>query len=116
MKALEGKNIGVVPRGTGSEDIARTLFNQAGVDPDARTYIATGLPTTALAALESKPVDMAINFEPALTPGRMQCIVTRPFSIRDADGPPELQAPDNLTIVTQEVDSSSPPARSSRFP
>ena len=54
MKALEGANIGVVANGAAAEDIARTLFDEAGVSPDAQTYIATGLPDTTLAASDQR--------------------------------------------------------------
>ena len=64
MKALEGANIGVVANGAAAEDIARTLFDEAGVSADAQTYIATGLPDTTLAALINGQVDAAINFDP----------------------------------------------------
>ena len=69
MAALDGTNVGVVARGAAAEQIARQLYDSAGLDPDNATYIATGLAGTTLAALSSGEVDWAITFEPGLSQG-----------------------------------------------
>ena len=82
MAALDGTNVGVVARGAAAEQIARQLYDSAGLNPDDATYIATGLAGTTLAALSSGEVDWAITFEPGLSQGVIDGIGTIPFALR----------------------------------
>jgi NitT/TauT family transport system substrate-binding protein len=102
MQALEGSNVGVVAKGSGVEAYARTLFEEAGVDPDAQTYIATGLPSTTLAALSSGKIDMTVTFEPGLTQAVEEGIATRPFSLMADEGPSVLHAAGGLMASPTE--------------
>ena len=108
MKALEGANIGVVANGAAAEDIARTLFDKAGVSPDAQTYIATGLPDTTLAALINGQVDAAINFDPLFVLAEQQGVATQPFSLRAGEGPEELIWPSLLVTTRREFAEDNP--------
>ena len=108
MKALEGANIGVVANGAAAEDIARSLFDAAGVSPDAQTYIATGLPDTTLAALINGQVDAAINFDPLFVLAEQQGVATQPFSLRAGEGPEELLWPSLLVTVSREYAEANP--------
>lgn len=102
MQALEGSRVGVVAKGSGVEAYARTLFKEAGVDPEAQTYIATGLPSTTLAALSNARIDMTITFEPGLTTGVEEGIATRPFSLMEEDGPRVLHSSGGLMVGPAE--------------
>ena len=108
MKALEGANIGVVANGAAAEDIARTLFDKAGVSADAQTYIATGLPDTTLAALTNGQVDAAINFDPLFVLAEQQGVATQPFSLRAGEGPEELLWPSLLVTTGREFAEANP--------
>ncbi len=109
MKALEGANIGVVANGAAAEDIARTLFDKAGVSPgDAQTYIATGLPDTTLAALINGQVDAAISFDPLFVLAEQQGVATQPFSLRAGEGPEELLWPSLLVTASREYAEANP--------
>lgn len=99
MKALEGSRVGVVAKGSGVEAYARTLFEEAGVDPDEQTYIATGLPSTTLAALSNGKIDMTVTFEPGLTTAVEEDIATRPFSLMAEEGPDVLSASGGLMVA-----------------
>jgi NitT/TauT family transport system substrate-binding protein len=108
MTALEGSNIGVVANGAAAEDIARTLFEEAGVDPDSQTYIATGLPDTTLAALINGQVDAAINFDPLFVLAEQQGVATQPFSLRAGEGPESLIWPSLLVTAAREYVEENP--------
>jgi ABC-type nitrate/sulfonate/bicarbonate transport system substrate-binding protein len=108
MKALEGANIGVVANGAAAEDIARTLFTEAGVDADSQTYIATGLPDTTLAALINGQVDAAISFDPLFVLAEQQGVATQPFSLRAGDGPADLLWPSLLVTASREYATEHP--------
>lgn len=108
MQDLEGKRVGVIARGTGAEDIARTLFKEAGVDPDAQTYIATGLPATTLAAMEGGTIDMAITLEPGIALAVKSGLAVAPFSIRAGDGPDSLQWPGVVATASREYATQNP--------
>ena len=110
MIALEGANVGVVANGAAAEDIARTLFREAGVDADAQTYIATGLPDTTLAALQNGEIDMAITFDPAFVLAESQGIGFQPFSLRAGDGPASLLWPSLLATTSREYAEQNPDA------
>ena len=108
MKDLEGANVGVIALGTGAEDIARTLFKEAGVNPDSQVYIATGLPPTTLAAMENKQIDMAITLEPGIAQAVQSGLAVTPFSIRDGEGPESLIWPGVLGTVSGEYAKENP--------
>jgi NitT/TauT family transport system substrate-binding protein len=108
MKALEGANIGVVANGAAAEDIARTLFTEAGVDADSQTYIATGLPDTTLAALINGQVDAAINFDPLFVLAEQQGVATQPFSLRAGEGPEDLLWPSLLVTAARDYALENP--------
>lgn len=108
MAALEGANVGVVANGAAAEDIARSLFIEAGIDPDAQTYIATGLPDTTLAAMSNGEIDMAITFDPAFVLAEAQGIGTQPFSIAAGEGPASLIWPGLLATASREWVESNP--------
>jgi NitT/TauT family transport system substrate-binding protein len=108
MQDLEGMRVGVIARGAGAEDIARTLFQEAGVDPDAATYIATGLPATTIAAMEGGQIDMAITLEPGIALAVSSGLATTPFSIRAGDGPDSLQWPGVVATTTREYAEQNP--------
>lgn len=65
MKDFEGKKIGVTARGSASESMFSWLMQEAGLKPDAATYVAVGAPNTAFAALRAGQVDAAISWEPS---------------------------------------------------
>lgn len=106
MADLKGAKIGVVARGAAAEVIARALFTEAGLNPDAQTYIATGLPTTTVAALKSKLVDMAVTFEPAITLAVTEHIATQPFSIDAGTGPADMNYADLQFVTTRSYAES----------
>ena len=108
MKALEGGNIGVVANGAAAEDIARTLFDRAGVDPDVQTYIATGLPDTTLASLLNQQVDAAISFDPLFVLAEQENAATQPFSLRAGEGPDDLLWPSLLVTTSREYAEENP--------
>jgi NitT/TauT family transport system substrate-binding protein len=54
---LEGKNIGVTARGAASETFARTMLEEAGVDPDSVTYVAVGPLPAQIAAFQQGAID-----------------------------------------------------------
>ena len=110
MAALDGTNVGVVARGAAAEQIARQLYDSAGLDPDNATYIATGLAGTTLAALASGEVDWAITFEPGLSQGVLDGIGYTPFSLRSGDGPGELDWPSLVLTTSRAVWDESPNA------
>jgi NitT/TauT family transport system substrate-binding protein len=108
MKALHGRNIGVVASGAAAEDIARTLFKDAGVDANAQTYIATGTPDTTLAALINGQVDAAVNFDPLFVLAKQQGAATQPFSLRAGQGPEELNWPSLLVTASRDYVNKNP--------
>lgn len=110
MNALKGSNVGVVANGAAAEDIARSLFEEAGVDPDAQTYIATGLPDTTLAALSNGEIDIAITFDPAFVIAEAQGIGYQPFSLRDGEGPAAVLWPSLLATFSREYAEKNPAA------
>ena len=108
MQALEGSNVGVVARGAAAEQLARELYEQAGVDPESSTYIATGLGGTTIAAMESGEIDWAITFEPGMTMGVVNGIGTRPFSLVAGDGPSTLDWPSLVNTTSREFAAANP--------
>ena len=101
MTDLKGAKIGVVVRGGAAEVVARALFKEAGIDPDAQTYIATGTAPTTVAALKAGLVDAAITYEPAITLALTQHIATQPFSLAAGTGPADLNYADLLFVTTR---------------
>lgn len=110
MAALTGANIGVVAIGAAAEDVARTLFKEAGVDPDAQTYIATGLPATTLAALSNGEIDAAVNFEPLFALAKAQGVGSQPFSLQAGEGPSSLNWPSLLITTARKFAEERPDA------
>ena len=108
MAALDGTNVGVVARGAAAEQIARQLYESAGLDPDGATYIATGLSGTTLAALTSGEIDWAITFEPGLSQGVVDGLGFTPFSLRNGDGPSELDWPSLVLTTAREFAEANP--------
>ena len=108
MQALEGTNVGVVARGAAAEQIARQLFESAGVDPENSTYIATGLGGTTIAAMEAGEIDWAITFEPGMTMGVKNGIGTRPFSLVAGDGPSTLNWPSLVNTTSRDFAAANP--------
>lgn len=108
MSDLVGSNVGVVARGVSAEDIARALFTGAGLDPDAQTYIATGLAGPTVAALAAGEIDMAITFEPGLTSAVEDGIAVRPFSIAAGDGPSSVAFPSIHETASREFVEANP--------
>ena len=109
MAALEGTSVGVVARGAAAEQIARQLYDSAGMDPDsAATYIATGLAGTTLAALSSGEVDWAITFEPGLSQAVIDGIGYSPFTLRTGQGPTELDWPSAVNTTSREFFETNP--------
>ena len=106
MTDLKGAKIGVVVRGGAAEVVARALFKEAGIDPDAQTYIATGTAPTTVAALKVGLVDAAITYEPAITLALTQHIATQPFSIQAGTGPADLNYADLLFVTTRSYAQS----------
>ncbi len=102
MADLKGARLGVVARGAAAEMVAKSLFAEAGMSPDSATYIATGLPSTTLAALKNKSVDAAFTFEPGITLGLSQGIAKQPFSLQEGSGPEELDYAELLMVTTRE--------------
>ncbi len=92
MKDLEHAKIGVVARGAAAEDLARALFQYAGLPDNQVTYIATGLATTTLAAMSKGQIDAAMTFEPGITLAVSHGIATQPFSIEEHTGPPQMNS------------------------
>ena len=108
MGALEGTSAGVVARGAAAEQIARQLYDSAGLDPDGATYIATGLSGTTLAALSSGEVDWAITFEPGLSQATIDGIAYSPFALRSGQGPAELDWPSAVNTTSREFFDNNP--------
>ncbi|MCY3924333.1 MAG: ABC transporter substrate-binding protein [bacterium] len=108
MAALEGTSVGVVARGAAAEQIARQLYDSAGLDPDGATYIATGLAGTTLAALSAGEVDWAITFEPGLSQAVIDGIGYSPFTLRTGQGPTELDWPSAVNTTSREFFENNP--------
>ena len=108
MQGLDGTNVGVVARGAAAEQIARQLFESAGVDPENSTYIATGLGGTTIAAMEAGEIDWAITFEPGMTMGVVNGIGTRPFSLVAGDGPSTLNWPSLVNTTSRDFAAANP--------
>lgn len=106
MTDLKGAKIGVPALGAAGEIIGRAMFQEAGVNPDAPTFIATGTATTTVAALKAGLVDAAITFEPAITLALTQHIATQPFSIQAGTGPSNLDYADLLFVTTRSYADS----------
>ena len=102
MRDLRGSTIGVVARGGATEDLARGLFIEAGVDADEATYVATGLPTTTLAALGNAEIDAAITLKPGITLALDQGIAVQPFSVKELTGPPSMNWASTVLAVTRD--------------
>ncbi len=108
MAALDGTRVGVVARGAAAEQIARQLYDSAGLDPDDATYIATGLSGTTLAALSSGEVDWAITFEPGLSQAEVDGIAYAPFSLRAGQFPTELDWPSAVNTTSRQFFEDNP--------
>jgi NitT/TauT family transport system substrate-binding protein len=108
MKDLAGKRIGVIARGVAAEEIAKSLFKSAGVDPNGQTYIATGLAPTTLAALTNKTIDAAVNVEPTISLAVQQGVGKAPFALRRSEGPDILNWPGLYATSTRDWAKANP--------
>ena len=108
MKDLEGAKIGVVAKGASAEFVARGLFEEAGLDPDKAAYIATGLPATTLAAMQSGSIDAALTLEPGVTLALAQDIAVQPFSIQELTGPPAMDWASLFYASTRDYAEENP--------
>lgn len=108
MKDLQGKTIGVIARGVAAEEVVRSLFRLAGVNPDAQTYVATGLAPTTIAALTNKQIDAAINVEPTISLAIQQGIGKSPFALRRGQGPDLLRWPGLYASTKREYAKANP--------
>lgn len=108
MKDLAGKRIGVIARGVAAEEVIKSMFKLAGVDPNGQTYIATGLAPTTLAALTNKTIDAAINVEPTISLAIQQGVGKSPFALRRGEGPDLLRWPGLYMTVTREFAKANP--------
>jgi ABC-type nitrate/sulfonate/bicarbonate transport system substrate-binding protein len=90
-KDLASARIGVPAVGAAGEDLAKAMFQQAGVSTSSATYIGTGAVSTTLAALINKSVDAAITYEPGITEALTQGVATQPFSLVGGKGPTAIQ-------------------------
>lgn len=65
IRDLKGKRIGVVGRGTATEQFTAMVLRDAGLDPNKDvTFVATGGLATIVPALENKMVDAQLAFPP----------------------------------------------------
>lgn len=64
MKDLVGKKWGVLALGVSLQYIEETLLTAAGYKPNDVTYLAVGLPNTAMPALQRGTVDTYLSIEP----------------------------------------------------
>ena len=108
MKDLARARIGVIARGVAAEEVVRSLFKQAGVDPDGQTYIATGLAPTTLAALQNKQIDAAINVEPTITLAVKNGLGKTSFYLRRNQGPQSLNWPGIYASTTRDYATKNP--------
>jgi ABC-type nitrate/sulfonate/bicarbonate transport system substrate-binding protein len=99
-KDLAKARIGVPAVGAAAEDLAKGMFQQAGVSTSAATYIATGAVSTTLAALSNGSVDAAITYEPGITEALTQGVATQPFSLVSGAGPATIQGWGGYFYVT----------------
>ena len=109
MAALDGTNVGVVARGAAAEQIARQLYDSAGLDPDGATYIATGLAGTTLAALASVVRSTGPSpSSPASARASPTASATCRSTCRGGDGPPELDWPSLVLTTSREFAEANP--------
>jgi NitT/TauT family transport system substrate-binding protein len=108
MKDLAGKNIGVIARGVAAEDVIRSLFKLAGVNPDGQTYVATGLAATTIASLSNKQIDAAINVEPTISLAIQQGLGKSAFALRRGEGPALLQWPGLYMSAKRDYAKANP--------
>lgn len=65
VRDLKGKTIGIVARGSATENWVGAVLKDAGMDPKKDvTFIAVGAAPTALAAFEQKKVDAVLSYPP----------------------------------------------------
>lgn len=60
FKQLEGKQLGVVQRGSFAEKFARAVLAENGVDPESVTYVAVGSGATMEPALRAGKIDAVV--------------------------------------------------------
>ena len=87
MKSLKTLRVGVTGRGAASEFIVRSMFEDAGVNPDEASYIAVGGPATAYPALTTNQVDVVLAFEPVMTLMQTQGTGKILLDFRKGEGP-----------------------------
>jgi NitT/TauT family transport system substrate-binding protein len=91
MKDLKKLRIGVTARGAASEFIVRSMFEDAGVNPDDASYVAVGGPATAYPAVIANQVDVVLAFEPLMTLMQTQNTGNILLDFRKGEGPAALQ-------------------------
>jgi NitT/TauT family transport system substrate-binding protein len=92
MADFKGAKIGVPARGSSLENQLRLMLKDGGLDPDKDvSWIAVGLPATAIPALQAGQVDALMVADPATTSitKKLQ-IGTAVVDLRKGEGPPEL--------------------------
>ncbi len=110
MKDLAKAKMGVVARGAAAEFVARGLYKEAGLNPDGAIYIATGLATTTLAAMQKGEIDAAMVFEPGITVGLQEGIAVQPFSIQKDTGPATLNWASLFYVTSRDFAKKNPNA------
>ncbi len=101
MQDLAHAKIGVVALGAAAQYMVEGMFSEAGVNPNSATYIATGLPTTTVAALKAGTIDAALTFEPGITVAVQDGIATQPFSLAAGTGPKNMVWSDLLLVSSR---------------
>lgn len=64
VMALKGKTLGVTALGSSGQDLVESVLETAGLFEKAVSYVGTGAPATAVAALESGKVQATLTYEP----------------------------------------------------
>ncbi|MBM7365591.1 ABC transporter substrate-binding protein [Gordonia hydrophobica] len=86
LASLKGKTIGVIARGSGTELWTSALLEQAGLDPAKDvTFVAVGVPATAVQAFKAKQVD-AMYYGPTMEEQLPPSEVTRVTDIVGRSG------------------------------
>jgi NitT/TauT family transport system substrate-binding protein len=90
MKDLEGAKVGVPALGGAAEFLTRGIFEQAGMDQESATLMATQQ-SAMLSSLDGQQIDAAWVTEPSVTMGVESGIAVQPFTVGGDDGPPDMK-------------------------
>lgn len=92
MQDLKGSTVGVTQLGSAAENFFRLVAVDAGLDPDKDfTFVAVGLPNTALPALQQGQIDVWMGFEPGTSIAQYQQSFAKPVvDFRKGEGPEQL--------------------------